>query len=147
MNYQPWFSLWHYPSRIFLWREWKQRERLLRTREQWTLDDWLSALNAASYSDEVKRSLEHLADCMNVNWKTVRPDDRLWVELRIPCRALHATMVGEYLECLETELDDRTGIAPEELPEPAFEPCKASVGELVRYVVSVCEDADASRRE
>lgn len=147
MNYQPWFSLWYYPSRLFLWREWRQRKRLLRTREQWALYEWVSALNAESHRNEVKRSLEHLADCMNVDWSTVRPDDRLSVELRIPCRALHATMVGEYLECLETELGDRTGIAPEDLPEPSFNPWKASVGELIGYVVSVCEDAGASRRE
>ena len=122
-------------SRIQHSSVWHSRKLLFRQRQKWNVSNWKPALDVAEcWSEKDCQSiLLFIGDCFGIHWSKLRPEDRLDVELSVPCEKIYGCMIGDFYTVLESKIMDRRDWGLEDFPEPPFVPDRVSLNELIAY--------------
>lgn len=88
---------------------------------------------------DCQRILEDFGEHLGLDWRRLRPDDRLETDLRLPDDRLHELMISDLYDCLETRIFHRWDWSTEELPPPPFDPWDCCVLEILQHVVRLLQ--------
>ena len=126
-------------SRVQHPSDWRNRKILFKQRQKWDVSNWESALNIGEcWSDkDCKSILLFAGDMFGISWKKLRPEDRLEVELCVPCDTINGCMLGDFYSLLEYKIMDRRDWDEDDFPEPPFDPSKVSLGKLIAYSLRI----------
>ena len=126
----PWLYLW---SRLCHGREWGERGRLFKQRDPMEVRDWVGLGGPGQPWDEevCKRVLAYVGDYFGVDYRRLRPEDRLNKEIRIPGEKLHHLLLCDCFDAIDDVLEEHVDI--DIYPTPEWDMLSCTLAQLLSH--------------